>query len=64
MLGDCWVIEALDDFVQKTGDKETLADLCRNAAGAKVKELVFFDLTGGRSVGATDVVCENLKAGH
>ena len=45
MAADCRVIEALDDFVEKAGDEETLGDFCRNAARAQVKHLVFFDLT-------------------
>src|SRR5262245_28478709 len=64
MLTDRRVIEALDDFVEESGDEEALANFGWDAAGAKVKELVFFDLAGGRAVGATDVVGENFEAGH
>src|SRR6266480_690612 len=64
MLGDRWMIEAPDDFIQKTSDQEALADFCRNAAGAKVKELVFFDLAGRGTMGATDVVGEDFQTRH
>ena len=59
-----WMIETLDHFVEKSGDEETLGDLCRNAAGAQVKHLVFFNLARSGAVGATDVVGENFEAGH
>ena len=58
------MIEALDDFVQKSSDEEALGNLCWNAARAQVKQLVFFDLAGGGAVGATDVVSEDFQAGH
>ena len=64
MLSYRWMIETLDDFVQKTGDEEALGDLCWNAARAQIKQLVFVDLAGGCAVGATDVVGENFEAGH
>src|SRR5207302_11127575 len=58
------LIEALDDFVQETGDDEVLGDLHRNAAGAEIKEFVFIDLAAGSAVGATDVVGQNFELGH
>ena len=64
MVAYCSVVEALDDFVQKTGDEQALGNFCRNAAGAEVKELVFFDLSGSCTVGATDVVGKDFQAGH
>jgi hypothetical protein len=64
MLSYRWMIETLDDFVQKAGDQEALGDFCGNAAGAQIEELVFVNLAGGGAVGATDVVGENFEAGH
>ena len=58
------LIEALDDFVQETGDDEVLGDLHRNAAGAEIKEFVFIDLAAGSAVGATDVVGQNFETKH
>jgi hypothetical protein len=58
------LIEALDDFVQETGDDEVLGDLHRNAAGAEIEEFVFIDLAAGGAVGATDVVGQNFEPGH
>src|SRR2546425_2369409 len=56
IIGDCGLIEAVDDFVQKTGDDETLGDFCRDATGMEIKHFLFVDLAGGGTVGATDVV--------
>ena len=64
MIANRWVIKPLDDFVQKSSDEEPLGNLCRNAARAQVKQLVFFDLPGRGAVGATDVVGEDFEAGH
>ena len=64
MRGDSWLIEALNDFVQETGDDEALRDADRNAPGAEIEEFVFVDLAGGGAVGATDVVGQNFEAGH
>src|SRR5438128_9292349 len=58
------MIEALDDFIQKSSHNETLGDRNWNTAGAQIEKLVFVDLTGSRPVGATDVVGENFEAGH
>ena len=64
MFADRRLIEALDDFVQETGDDEALGDWSRNAAGAEIEEFVLVDLTGGGAVGAPDVVGQNFEAGH
>jgi hypothetical protein len=64
MPGNRGLIKALNDFVEKTGDDETLGNWNRNSARAQVKQLVFFDLAGGGAVGATDVVSEDFQAGH
>src|SRR5438093_6022492 len=56
------MIEALDDFIQKSSHNETLGDRNWNTAGAQIEKLVFVDLTGSRPVGATDVVGENFEA--
>ena len=64
MRCDRWVIEALDDFVEKAGDEEALCALCRNPPTAKVKQFVLVDLTGRGAVGATDVVGEDFETGH
>jgi hypothetical protein len=58
------MIEALNDFVQKTGDDEALCNRHWNTASAKIEKLVFVDLAGGCAVGATDVVGENFQAGR
>ena len=58
------MIEALDDFVQKTGDNETLSHRDGNPACAKVEKLLFTDLTGCCAVRATDVISENFETGH
>ena len=58
------MIEALDDFIQKSGHNETLGDGNWNTAGAQVEKLVFIDLPGSRPVGAADVVGENFEARH
>src|SRR5262245_49449732 len=64
MLRYCRMIEALDDFVQKTGDNETLCHRDRNTPSAKIEKLVFVDLTGSGPVSATDVVGENFETRH
>src|SRR6266536_785526 len=58
------MIEALNDFVQKTGDDEALCNRHWNTASAKIKKFVFVDLAGSRPVAATDVVGEDFQAGH
>ena len=60
MLSYHWMIETLDDFVQKAGDEQALGYVCRNAAGAQIEELVFVDLARRCAVGATDVVGEDF----
>ena len=64
MISDRWMIETLDDFVQKTGDEETLSHVCGNAARAQIEKLIFVDLTGRSAMSATDVVGEDFEAGH
>ena len=54
MRRDRGMIEALNHFVQKAGDEETLSNRNRDAARAKIKELVLFNLTARGAVGATD----------
>jgi hypothetical protein len=61
---DIRLIEALNDFVQETGNDEALGDVDRNAAGAEIEEFVFVDLARGGAVRATDVVSQNFEAGH
>src|SRR5438067_11410217 len=56
------MIEALDDFIQKSSHNETLGDRDWNTAGAQIEKLVFVDLNGSRPGGATDVVGENFEA--
>jgi hypothetical protein len=56
MLSYRWMIETLDDLIEKAGDEEPLGHFCGNTARAKIKEFVFVDLAGGRAVRATDVV--------
>ena len=64
MLGDGRLVEALNDFVQESADEEPLGSLYRNTAGAQIKHFVFVDLAGSRAVGASNVVGQNLQAGH
>ena len=64
MITDRRVIEALDYFVEESGDEEALGDFCGNAASAQIKKFVFVDLTGGRAVGAADVVSEDFETWH
>jgi len=64
MLGYRWVIEALNDFIQKAGHNEALSHRDRDTACAQIEEFVFIDLAGSRPVGATDVVGENFQARH
>src|SRR6266513_1650282 len=64
MPGYNWMIEALNDFIQKACDNETLGHRYGNAACAKIEKLVFVDLAGSRSVGATHVVGQNFEARH
>ena len=61
---NCGLIEALDDFVQETGDDEVLGDLHRNAAGAEIEEFVLVDLAAGSAMAATNVVGQNFEPGH
>jgi hypothetical protein len=58
------MIEALDYFVQKAAHNEALSNRDGDTAGAQIEKLVFINLAGSRSVGATDVVGENFQAGH
>src|SRR2546423_15394849 len=64
MIGDGGLIEALDDFVQKAGDDETLGNGHGNAAGPEVKHFVLVDLPGRGAMGATNIIGQNLKSGH
>ena len=64
MITNHRVIEPLDHFVEESGDEEALGDSCGNPAGAQIEKFVFVDLARGCTVGATDVVGENLQAGH
>jgi len=64
MCSDRRLIEALDDFVQETGDDEVLGHLYRDTAGAEIKEFVFIDLAAGSAMGATNVVSQNFEPGH
>ena len=56
MITNHRMIEALDHFVEESGDEEALGDFCGNAAGAQIEEFVFVDLARGCAVCATDVV--------
>ena len=58
------LIEALDDFIQETGDDEVLGHLYRDTACAEIKEFVFIDLAAGSAMGATNVVSQNFEPGH
>ena len=64
MISYRWMIETLDDFVQKAGDKEALGDLCGNAASAQIEEFVFINLAGRCAMSATDVVGEDFQSRH
>ena len=64
MCSDRRLIEALDDFVQETGDDEVLGHLYRDTAGAEIEEFVLVDLAAGSAMGATDVVGQNFETGH
>ena len=56
MITNHRMIEALDHFVEESGDEEALGDFRGNAAGAQIKEFVFVDLARGCAVCAADVV--------
>ena len=56
MRGDDRMIEAIDDFVQETGDEHLLRDVFRDAAREEVEEFLFVELTGGGAVAALHVV--------
>ena len=45
MITNHRMIEALDHFVEESGDEEALGDFRGNAAGAQIEELVFINLT-------------------
>ena len=64
MITNHRVIEALDHFVEESGDEEALGDSCGNPAGAQIEKFVFVDLARGCAVGATDVVSKNFEARH
>ena len=64
MIADHWVIEALDYFVEESGDEEALSDFRGNPARPQIEKLVFVDLARGRAMGATDVIGEDFEAGH
>jgi len=64
MITNHRVIEALDHFVEESGDDEALRDLYGNAARAQIEEFVFVDLAGRCTVRATDVVGENFEPRH
>ena len=64
MLRYCRMIEALNDFIQKACDNETLGHGYGNAACAKIEKLVFVNLAGSRPVAATHVVSQDFEAGH
>src|SRR5207244_5754041 len=64
IIGDCGLIEAVDDLVQEAGDDEALGDFCRDATRMEVKHFVFINLAGGGAVGATNVVGKNFETGH
>ena len=64
MITNHGVIEALDYFVEESGNEEALGDLRGNSAGAKIKKFVFVDLARGCAMGATDVVRQDFEARH
>jgi hypothetical protein len=64
MLSNRWMLEALDDFVQKASHNEALGNGNRNAAGAEIEEFVLIDLPRSRAVGAADVIGEDFQTGH
>ena len=45
MITNHRMIEALDHFVEESGNEEALGDFCGDAAGAQIEEFVFIDLT-------------------
>ena len=61
---DGWLVKALNNFIQKSGDDEALGNGDRNPASAEVKEFVLLNLAGSRAMSATDVVGENFEARH
>ena len=64
MITNHRMIEALDHFVEESGDEEALGDFYGNAAGAQIEELVIIDLPGRCAVGATDVIGQNFETWH
>ena len=64
MIADHWVIEALDHFVEESGDEEALSDFRGNPARPQIEKLIFVDLARGCAMGATDVIGEDFEAGH
>ena len=45
MITNHRVIEALNYFVEESGDEQALGDFCGNAAGAQIKQFILIDLT-------------------
>ena len=64
MLRDRRLIEALDHFVEKTGDDQPLGGFGRDAPGTKIEELIFIDLAACCTVSAADVIGQDFEAGH
>src|SRR5581483_1935082 len=64
MLAYSRMIEALNDFVQKACDNETLGYGHWNAARPKIEKFVFVNLARRCPVGATHVVGENFQTRH
>ena len=58
------MIEALDHFVEESGDEKTLGNFCGDASGAQIEEFIFVGLSGSRAMGATDIVGQDFETGH
>ena len=64
MFGDCRLIEALNDFVEKSGDDEALRGLLRNSPRTKIKHFILVDLSRGGAMCATNIVGKNFQTRH
>ena len=56
MITNHRMIEALDHFVEESGNEEALGDFRGNSARPQIEKLIFVDLAGRCAVSATDVV--------
>src|SRR5689334_2808247 len=64
MFGYLWMVESLNDLIEKTGHNKALGYGNRDTASTKIEKLIFIDLAGRGTMSATHIIGENFETGH